>query len=232
MSFRDLTDSLTRMDRRTIAFVATGVGLLLALVLGAFTNVFDPGPMKYCKVLEKQGLVKDCTPDTRPPPEAKSVTFKVASNGRIGRLAVFRDTESYLRELRSVPKEEDWSLSTNHASTRRNQYIFASKHARYVLSAPEPLDRMDVEGFSKFELEDTQKLISGAKLEERSTREHPIHVDTCARSPLCTMDGKCSIYPSDPSRCVAGFDADCIASTLCAKEDRCTAFGEGNECRH
>jgi hypothetical protein len=196
------------------------------LRLAFFGSVLAPGPQRLCENLVKRHLAKNCADDpTVQLFGGRAASFELLSSGRIGRIVTFGDVDAYKHAMHSIAENELWSTASNHFGTKRTRYVFASKAARFLLYVPTPIDRIDESGFIDFESNALDPVET-----KTFAPEHPIHSDVCARSTSCIDEGKCAIYSSASDTCVAGFNEDCIASTGCAKGDKCSAFGDGVEC--
>ena len=244
---------------KLFAAIGFVVALLIAIGLdGSWVSslLFPPGPMAYCEVLVTRRLVDDCAEDPTRPAGGRSVTFTVRSasqvaspsapeanllnaaiaptpksdGGRKGRITVLGSADAYW----SYQKQQGWSdfdfLNQKQAGKRLEAYLYGSQEARLILYVPAPLDEVDTEGFGHFLTVDTRQILHRQAVAWWPTREHPVHTEACVHSPGCPSEGKCASYPRDPENCIAGFDEDCVASTLCIASNRCYATSEGAGC--
>lgn len=187
-----------RMTSRSLVGVAVVVAALAAAGCRKRVNA-----MEYCKALEFRGIASDCAAPSPVEPEA---TFRVKGASADG--TVFAGPDDY-------DAQRILELEKKMRNDKRCRYWIGKDHMFVQLCGDVDIGtKADLARFfaSSDGESDQMAIVKGRPLAPRTASERPVKSSSCSE---CYSTGFCSVYPSKPGNCLAGFDSDCGLSKLC-----------------
>jgi hypothetical protein len=197
-----------------------GLSVLLAAGFAFFFLAQQATPMDLCRELQRRGITKDCTAREHNSDGYGSAGFALISTGETGAIYVCDSDRSYDKVLFEFLGRPPYKRDRTYGSAVNKVVLILGRN----------YDITDDEELSHF-VSEVDLLSRHRSVPQRPIAEHPVRSNMCkAKGDTCSGAGMCSVLPSNPNNCLAGFNIDCVNTWNCATHDVCRADGRTGLC--